>query len=99
MTFADDQVPVRINVQTRTANWSHGRMVFGGVNEFHGSERADVLRGSRRSDRLFGRGGDDALRGLAGRDLLCGGADRDTAYGGPGRDRCSAERRFSCRRG
>lgn len=99
LTFAGGQNPVRINLRTRTANWPHGKIVFRGVNEFHGSEEDDVLRGSNGADRLFGRGGDDVLRGRGGRDLLRGGADRDAAYGGPGRDICSAERRSSCRRG
>lgn len=48
LTFANNQVPVRVNLRTRTARWSQGRIVFSGVNEFHRSERADVLRGSRR---------------------------------------------------
>jgi Ca2+-binding RTX toxin-like protein len=96
LTFAHNTVRVRIDLQSGTARWPHGRIDFRGVNEFHGSEQADTLRGSRRSDRMFGRGGNDVLRGLAGPDLLRGGGGRDTAYGGPGRDRCSAERRFSC---
>ncbi|MGH3343149.1 MAG: calcium-binding protein [Carbonactinosporaceae bacterium] len=98
LTFAGNPHRVRIDAGARTATWSKGQITFAHVNEFHGSERGDVLLGSADADLLFGRGGDDVLKGLRGPDVLRGGKGWDTAYGGRGRDTCTAEHRFSCER-
>jgi Ca2+-binding RTX toxin-like protein len=98
LTFARNWDRVRIDVRTRTATWSQGRIFFARINEFHGSKYADVLLGSKDADLLFGLGGDDVLKGRAGGDLLRGGTGRDTAHGGRGHDTCTAEIRFSCER-
>ena len=96
LTFADNPVRVRIDVEARTAVWTGGRLGFDGFDGFVGSRGRDVLVGSAGSDRLFGAGGDDVLEGRGGQDVLAGGRGFDKAYGGRGRDTCFAERRFSC---
>ncbi|MGH3499734.1 MAG: calcium-binding protein, partial [Nocardioidaceae bacterium] len=87
LTFAHNSHPVRIDVEARTGTWSQGRITFAHVEEFHGSDRSDVLLGSTAADRLFGHRGDDLLKGRPGPDLLRSGKGRDKVHGGRGSDK------------
>lgn len=56
------------------------------VENFWGSERADIVSGSARGEIIWGDGGNDRIDGRAGDDWLWGDAGNDTLAGGTGND-------------
>lgn len=63
-----------------------GRDQISGIENVHGSRRADRLRGDEGGNRLFGDDGDDMLDGRGAADELAGGRGADTLTGGAGAD-------------
>ena len=56
------------------------------INDFAGTNLADILIGTEEADQIDGLKGEDTLGGKAGNDLLNGGADNDILFGVGGDD-------------
>ncbi len=77
-----------ITAEDRTVFFTGFETIEGGifVQEYIGSDGADVIRAAGRDDLISGGVGNDSLSGEAGNDSIMGGIGFDTIEGGSGND-------------